>query len=96
VFKFTHPDPEKIWRLLRRWSNGHAWSKDEMKEFRLLVKEWFVYYMFMGNVDEARKIKKKWAQVMKESSNRKCMQTTTPGDVRYASRKSKTLPETCL
>lgn len=95
-FSFSHPDPDKLWRLIRRWATGVAWSESEVQEFRLLVKEWYIFYMELENYEQARKLKKKWAQIMKELKNRTCIKKTTRGDVRFVSKKFVAPPETCL
>lgn len=97
MFSFSHPDPDKIWRLLKRWKSGYDWSSSDFQEFCRLSLEWAKYYVVLGNVSEARKIIKRRESIISQVENRKCkIKKTTSGDVRYALRKSESQPETCL
>jgi len=97
MFSFIHPDPDKVWRLLKRWSSGYEWSTKDLQEFCSLAIEWAKYYMIMGNMDEAKKILNKRASILKKVNNGKCIiKKTASGDVRYALKKSVYRLETCL
>lgn len=96
-FKFTHPDPDKLWRLINRWKKGISWGEQEVLEFRLLVKEWFIFYMLMENIESARKLKKQWRIINEEIvSKSRCEKKMTLEGVKYVSKRSKTPLETCL
>lgn len=96
-FAFKHPDPDKVWRLLKRWKSGHEWSSSELAEFCSLAVEWARYYLIMGNNEEARKILKKRASILKQVETNECItKKTISGNVRYASKRRGSQLETCL
>jgi hypothetical protein len=96
-FKFTHPDPDKLWRLLKRWQNGFSWGKEDLQEFFLLTREWLMCYSYMGELGQVKKLLKKRNFILKQIRENKCqIKTTTQGAVRYASKKSKPPLETCI
>lgn len=97
MFSFTHPDPDKLWRLLKRWKSGHDWTSKDFQDFCSLTLEWAKFYVVMGNIVEAKKVLKKRTSILKQIGNKKCLiKKTISGDVRYASKKSKSQLETCL
>ena len=96
-FQFTHPDPDKIWRMLKKWDSGFSWSREDLREFLSLCKEWSHYYSYMDDRDNAKKIIQKRDSIARLIREKRCLtKTTTQGDVKFASKRSNSRLETSL
>lgn len=95
-FRFSTPDPDRLWRLFARWRAGHFLSDKEIDEIKSLTKEWIVYYLFMGNAEEARKLKNKKDAILKKMVTPQCIKQKTPQGVKYANKKPSSQFETYL
>lgn len=95
-FRFSTPDPDRIWRLFARWDSGHFLTDKEIGEIKSLTKEWIVYYLYLGNLSEAKKIKKKKDSILRKMENSECIKTKTSQGVKYAKKKQSRPLETYL